>query len=172
MKKGDRIVKKICLKTIVIIMLTVLMLGISMLFVGCEDNENKCYEITIHPIHPITGEEVYPITLDSETLYGDREFIEIKFKEKGKNKFLPNKYISLNELNSLVDIYVSTLDSDYKETIMLHGSIKYPENIPKEKGTYRIQVEFNYYTYDAYGDVLILSTKFKQTYLNFGLKII
>ena len=139
-------------------MLMVLMLGMSMLFVGCEDYANKVYEITLHPIHPITGEErseAY-MTIDSETLYGDREFIEIKFREKGKNKFLPNKYISLN----------------YKETIMLHGSIKYPENIPKEKGTYRIQVEFNYYTYDAYGDVLILSTKFKQTYLNFGLKII
>ena len=166
--------KKIFLKTIVILMVTVLMLGISMLFVGCEDYENKVYEITLHPIHPITGEErseAY-MTIDSETLYGDREFIEIKFKEKGKNKFLPNKYISLNELNSLVDIYVSTLDSKHKKKIMLHGSIKYPENIPKEKGTYRIQVEFNYYTYDAYGDVLILSTKFKQTYLNFGLKII
>ena len=172
MKKGDRIVKKICLKTIVIIMLTVLMLGISMLFVGCEDNENKCYEITIHPIHPITGEEVYPITLDSETLYGDREFVEIKFKEKGKKKFLPNKYISLNELNSLVDIYVSTLDSDYKETIMLHGSIKYPENIPKEKGDYSIVVEFNNYTYDTNGDMMRLSTKFESAIKTFGLIIV
>ena len=164
--------KKIFLKTLVILMLMVLMLGMSMLFVGCEDNENKCYEITIHPIHPITGEEVYPITLDSETLYGDREFVEIKFKEKGKKKFLPNKYISLNELNSLVDIYVSTLDSDYKEKIMLHGSIKYPENIPKEKGTYIIYVDFNNYTYDAYGDVLILSTRFKYTFIEIELRIV
>ena len=164
--------KKIFLKTLVISMLMVLMLGMSMLFVGCEDYENKCYEITIHPIHPITGEEVYPITLDSETLYGDREFVEIKFKEKGKKKFLPNKYISLNELKNLVNMYVYTDDSKDSKQIMSYGSIKYPENIPKEKGAYRIQVEFNYYTYDAYGDVLILSTKFKQTYLNFGLKII
>ena len=164
--------KKIFLKTLVILMLMVLMLGISMLFVGCEDNENKCYEITIHPIHPITGEEVYPITLDSETLYGDREFVEIKFKEKGKNKFLPNKYISLNELNHLVDIYVSTLDSDYKETIMLHGSIKYPENIPKEKGTYIIYVEFNNYTYDGYGNMLRLSTKFEYTFIEIELRIV
>ena len=164
--------KKIFLKSMVIVMLTVLMLGISMLFVGCEDNENKCYEITIHPIHPITGEEVYPITLDSETLYGDREFIEIKFKEKGKKKFLPNKYISLNELNRLVDIYVSTLDSKHKKKIMLHGSIKYPENIPKEKGTYIIYVDFNNYTYDAYGDVLILSTRFKYTFIEIELRIV
>ena len=164
--------KKIFLKSMVIVMLTVLMLGISMLFVGCEDNENKCYEITIHPIHPITGEEVYPITLDSETLYGDREFVEIKFKEKGKKKFLPNKYISLNELNRLVDIYVSTLDSKHKKKIMLHGSIKYPENIPKEKGTYIIYVDFNNYTYDAYGDVLILSTRFKYTFIEIELRIV
>ena len=166
--------KKIFLKSMVIVMLTVLMLGISMLFVGCEDNENKCYEITIHPIHPITGEErseAY-MTIDSETLYGDREFIEIKFKEKGKNKFLPNKYISLNELNHLVDIYVSTLDSDYKETIMLHGSIKYPENIPKEKGTYIIYVEFNNYTYDGYGNMLRLSTKFEYTFIEIELRIV
>ncbi len=166
--------KKIFLKTLVILMLMVLMLGMSMLFVGCEDYANKVYEITLHPIHPITGEErseAY-MTIDSETLYGDREFIEIKFKEKGKNKFLPNKYISLNELKHLVNMYVYIDDSKDSKQIMSHGSIKYPENIPKEKGTYRIQVEFNYYTYDAYGDVLILSTKFKQTYLNFGLKII
>ena len=166
--------KKIFLKSIVIVMLMVLMLGMSMLFVGCEDYANKVYEITLHPIHPITGEErseAY-MTIDSETLYGDREFIEIKFKEKGKNKFLPNKYISLNELNSLVDIYVSTLDSDYKETIMLHGSIKYPENIPKEKGTYIIYVDFNNYTYDAYGDVLILSTRFKYTFIEIELRIV
>ena len=166
--------KKIFLKTLVILMLMVLMLGMSMLFVGCEDYANKVYEITLHPIHPITGEErseAY-MTIDSETLYGDREFIEIKFKEKGKNKFLPNKYISLNELNSLVDIYVSTLDSDYKETIMLHRSIKYPENIPKEKGTYIIYVDFNNYTYDAYGDVLILSTRFKYTFIEIELRIV
>ena len=164
--------KKIFLKTLVISMLMVLMLGMSMLFVGCEDYANKVYEITLHPIHPITGEEVYPITLDSETLYGDREFVEIKFKEKGKKKFLPNKYISLNELNSLVDIYVSTLDSDYKETIMLHGSIKYPENIPKEKGDYSIVVEFNNYTYDTNGDMMRLSTKFESAIKTFGLIIV
>ncbi len=166
--------KRIFLKTLVILMLMVLMLGMSMLFVGCEDNENKCYEITIHPIHPITGEErseAY-MTIDSETLYGDREFIEIKFKEKGKNKFLPNKYISLNELNSLVDIYVSTLDSKHKKKIMLHGSIKYPENIPKEKGTYIIYVEFNNYTYDGYGNMLRLSTKFEYTFIEIELRIV
>ena len=166
--------KKIFLKSMVIVMLTVLMLGMSMLFVGCEDYANKVYEITLHPIHPITGEErseAY-MTIDSETLYGDREFIEIKFKEKGKNKFLPNKYISLNELNSLVDIYVSTLDSKHKKKIMLHGSIKYPENIPKEKGTYIIYVDFNNYTYDAYGDVLILSTRFKYTFIEIELRIV
>ena len=166
--------KKIFLKTLVILMLMVLMLGMSMLFVGCEDYANKVYEITLHPIHPITGEErseAY-MTIDSETLYGDREFIEIKFKEKGKNKFLPNKYISLNELNSLVDIYVSTLDSKHKKKIMLHGSIKYPENIPKEKGTYIIYVDFNNYTYDAYGDVLILSTRFKYTFIEIELRIV
>ena len=166
--------KKIFLKTLVISMLMVLMLGMSMLFVGCEDYANKVYEITLHPIHPITGEErseAY-MTIDSETLYGDREFIEIKFKEKGKNKFLPNKYISLNELNHLVDIYVSTLDSDYKETIMLHWSIKYPENIPKEKGTYIIYVEFNNYTYDGYGNMLRLSTKFEYTFIEIELRIV
>lgn len=166
--------KKIFLKSMVIVMLTVLMLGISMLFVGCEDYENKVYEITLHPIHPITGEERSEahMTIDSETLYGDREFIEIKFKEKGKKKFLPNKYISLNELNRLVDIYVSTLDSKHKKKIMLHGSIKYPENIPKEKGTYIIYVDFNNYTYDAYGDVLILSTRFKYTFIEIELRIV
>ena len=166
--------KKIFLKSMVIVMLMVLMLGMSMLFVGCEDYANKVYEITLHPIHPITGEErseAY-MTIDSETLYGDREFIEIKFREKGKNKFLPNKYISLNELNSLVDIYVSTLDSDYKETIMLHGSIKYPENIPKEKGDYSIVVEFNNYTYDTNGDMMRLSTKFESAIKTFGLIIV
>ncbi len=166
--------KKIFLKTLVILMLMVLMLGMSMLFVGCEDYANKVYEITLHPIHPITGEErseAY-MTIDSETLYGDREFIEIKFKEKGKKKFLPNKYISLNELNSLVDIYVSTLDSKHKKKIMLHGSIKYPENIPKEKGDYSIVVEFNNYTYDTNGDMMRLSTKFESVRKTFGLIIV
>ena len=164
--------KKIFLKSIVIVMLMVLMLGMSMLFVGCEDYENKCYEITIHPIHPITGEEVYPITLDSETLYGDREFVEIKFKEKGKKKFLPNKYISLNELKHLVNMYVYIDDSKDSKQIMSHGSIKYPENIPKEKGDYSIVVEFNNYTYDTNGDMMRLSTKFESAIKTFGLIIV
>ncbi len=164
--------KKIFLKTLVISMLMVLMLGISMLFVGCEDYENKVYEITLHPIHPITGEEVYPITLDSETLYGDREFVEIKFKEKGKKKFLPNKYISLNELKHLVNMYVYIDDSKDRKPIMSHGSIKYPENIPKEKGDYSIVVEFNNYTYDTNGDMMRLSTKFESAIKTFGLVIV
>ena len=164
--------KKIFLKSMVIVMLMVLMLGMSMLFVGCEDYENKCYEITIHPIHPITGEEVYPITLDSETLYGDREFVEIKFKEKGKKKFLPNKYISLNELKHLVNMYVYIDDSKDSKQIMSHGSIKYPENIPKEKGDYSIVVEFNNYTYDTNGDMMRLSTKFESAIKTFGLIIV
>ena len=164
--------KKIFLKSMVIVMLTVLMLGMSMLFVGCEDYANKVYEITLHPIHPITGEEVYPITLDSETLYGDREFVEIKFKEKGKKKFLPNKYISLNELKHLVNMYVYIDDSKDRKPIMSHGSIKYPENIPKEKGDYSIVVEFNNYTYDTNGDMMRLSTKFESAIKTFGLVIV
>ena len=164
--------KKIFLKTLVISMLMVLMLGMSMLFVGCEDYANKVYEITLHPIHPITGEEVYPITLDSETLYGDREFVEIKFKEKGKKKFLPNKYISLNELKHLVNMYVYIDDSKDRKPIMSHGSIKYPENIPKEKGDYSIVVEFNNYTYDTNGDMMRLSTKFESAIKTFGLVIV
>ena len=164
--------KKIFLKSMVIVMLTVLMLGMSMLFVGCEDYANKVYEITLHPIHPITGEEVYPITLDSETLYGDREFVEIKFKEKGKKKFLPNKYISLNELKHLVNMYVYIDDSKDSKPIMTHGAIKYPENIPKEKGRYNIVVEFNNYTYDTNGDMMRLSTKFESAIKTFGLVIV
>ncbi len=166
--------KKIFLKTLVILMLMVLMLGMSMLFVGCEDYANKVYEITLHPIHPITGEErseAY-MTIDSETLYGDREFIEIKFKEKGKKKFLPNKYISLNELKHLVNMYVYIDDSKDSKQIMSHGSIKYPENIPKEKGDYSIVVEFNNYTYDTNGDMMRLSTKFESAIKTFGLIIV
>ena len=166
--------KKIFLKTLVILMLMVLMLGMSMLFVGCEDYANKVYEITLHPIHPITGEErseAY-MTIDSETLYGDREFVEIKFKEKGKKKFLPNKYISLNELKHLVNMYVYIDDSKDSKQIMSHGSIKYPENIPKEKGDYSIVVEFNNYTYDTNGDMMRLSTKFESVRKTFGLVIV
>ncbi len=166
--------KKIFLKSMVIVMLMVLMLGMSMIFVGCEDYANKVYEITLHPIHPITGEErseAY-MTIDSETLYGDREFVEIKFKEKGKKKFLPNKYISLNELKHLVNMYVYIDDSKDRKPIMSHGSIKYPENIPKEKGDYSIVVEFNNYTYDTNGDMMRLSTKFESEIKTFGLVIV
>ena len=69
-------------------------------------------------------------------------------------------------------MYVYIDDSKDSKQIMSHGSIKYPENIPKEKGDYSIVVEFNNYTYDTNGDMMRLSTKFESAIKTFGLIIV
>ena len=152
-------------KKLAVILLAALLLTISMaMFSGCNEKEPR--EVEIEIINPLTGEV---LEQDGVIELPDEETpIEVRVKDKKKNKYLTDKDLEGVTLKECLNISVSRLwKYDYKEALNTKGKFPIEEEGVVTSNYYEIEVKFETKPWDVFEEEYERKYEAKNLVLNF-----
>ena len=152
-------------KKLAVILLAIFLLTISMAtFSGCKDKEPR--EVEIEIINPLTGE-----VLDQDgviELPDEETPIEVRVKDKKKNKYLTDKDLEGVTLKECLNISVSRLwKYDYKEALNTKGKFPIEEEGVVTSNYYEIEVKFETKPWNVFEEEYKSKYEAKNLVLNF-----
>ena len=127
-------------RKLAVLLLAALLLTVSMaMFSGCNEKEPR--EVEIEIINPLTGEV---LEQDGIIELPDEETpIEVRVKDKKKDKYLTDKDLEGITLKECLNISVSRLwKYDYKEALNTRGKFPIEEEGVVTSNYYEIEVKF------------------------------
>lgn len=152
-------------KKLAVILLAALLLTISMAtFSGCKEKEPR--EVEIEIINPLTGEV---LEQDGVIELPDEETpIEVRVKDKKKNKYLTDKDLEGVTLKECLNISVSRLwKYDYKEALNTKGKFPIEEEGVVTSNYYEIEVKFETKPWNVFEEEYKRKYEAKNLILNF-----
>ena len=152
-------------KKLAVILLAALLLTISMaMFSGCNEKEPR--EVEIEIINPLTGEV---LEQDGVIELPDEETpIEVRVKDKKKDKYLTDKDLEGITLKECLNISVSRLwKYDYKEALNTKGKFPIEEEGVVTSNYYEIEVKFETKPWDVFEEEYERKYEAKNLVLNF-----
>ena len=152
-------------KKLAVILLAIFLLTISMaMFSGCNEKEPR--EVEIEIINPLTGE-----VLDQDgviELPDEETPIEVRVKDKKKNKYLTDKDLEGITLKECLNISVSRLwKYDYKEALNTKGKFPIEEEGVVTSNYYEIEVKFETKPWNVFEEEYERKYEAKNLILNF-----
>lgn len=124
-------------KVVVMILTLILVCSIGLTLAGCV-NHNTRYQIVFDVIDPTTEEPMVNSYIEEKA--EDFAGIEIKYRLKGEEKYLPNKEISLAWLKSMTKYYLYIEDDSLPITNYEIINDEWPTKV----GKYRVRIDFNF----------------------------
>ena len=152
-------------RKIAVFLLVVLLLTVSMAtFSGCNEKEPR--EVEIEIINPLTGEV---LEQDGVIELPDEETpIEVRVKDKKKDKYLTDKDLEGVTLKECLNISVSRLwKYDYKEALNTKGKFPIEEEGVVTSNYYEIEVKFETKPWDVFEEEYERKYEAKNLVLNF-----
>ena len=152
-------------RKIAVFLLVVLLLTVSMAtFSGCNEKEPR--EVEIEIINPLTGEV---LEQDGIIELPDEETpIEVRVKDKKKDKYLTDKDLEGITLKECLNISVSRLwKYDYKEALNTRGKFPIEEEGVVTSNYYEIEVKFETKPWDVFEEEYERKYEAKNLVLNF-----
>ncbi len=152
-------------RKIAVFLLVVLLLTVSMAtFSGCNEKEPR--EVEIEIINPLTGEV---LEQDGIIELPDEETpIEVRVKDKKKDKYLTDKDLEGITLKECLNISVSRLwKYDYKEALNTKGKFPIEEEGVVTSNYYEIEVKFETKPWDVFEEEYERKYEAKNLVLNF-----
>ena len=152
-------------RKIAVFLLVVLLLTVSMAtFSGCNEKEPR--EVEIEIINPLTGEV---LEQDGVIELPDEETpIEVRVKDKKKDKYLTDKDLEGITLKECLNISVSRLwKYDYKEALNTKGKFPIEEEGVVTSNYYEIEVKFETKPWDVFEEEYERKYEAKNLVLNF-----
>ena len=152
-------------RKLAVLLLAALLLTISMAtFSGCKDKEPR--EVEIEIINPLTGEV---LEQDGVIELPDEETpIEVRVKDKKKNKYLTDKDLEGVTLKECLNISVSRLwKYDYKEALNTKGKFPIEEEGVVTSNYYEIEVKFETKPWNVFEEEYKRKYEAKNLVLNF-----
>ncbi len=152
-------------RKLAVLLLAALLLTVSMaMFSGCNDKEPR--EVEIEIINPLTGEV---LEQDGVIELPDEETpIEVRVKDKKKNKYLTDKDLEGVTLKECLNISVSRLwKYDYKEALNTKGKFPIEEEGVVTSNYYEIEVKFETKPWDVFEEEYERKYEAKNLVLNF-----
>ena len=152
-------------RKLAVLLLAALLLTISMAtFSGCKDKEPR--EVEIEIINPLTGE-----VLDQDgviELPDEETPIEVRVKDKKKDKYLTDKDLEGITLKECLNISVSRLwKYDYKEALNTKGKFPIEEEGVVTSNYYEIEVKFETKPWNVFEEEYKSKYEAKNLVLNF-----
>ena len=152
-------------RKVAVLLLAALLLTVSMaMFSGCKDKEPR--EVEIEIINPLT-EEV--LEQDGVIELPDEETpIEVRVKDKKKDKYLTDKDLEGVTLKECLNISVSRLwKYDYKEALNTKGKFPIEEEGVVTSNYYEIEVKFETKPWNVFEEEYKRKNEAKNLVLNF-----
>ena len=152
-------------KKLAVILLAIFLLTVSMAtFSGCNEKEPR--EVEIEIINPLTGEV---LEQDGVIELPDEETpIEVRVKDKKKDKYLTDKDLEGVTLKECLNISVSRLwKYDYKEALNTRGKFPIEEEGVVTSNYYEIEVKFETKPWDVFEEEYERKYEAKNLVLNF-----
>ncbi len=152
-------------KKLAVILLAIFLLTVSMaMFSGCNEKEPR--EVEIEIINPLTGEV---LEQDGVIELPDEETpIEVRVKDKKKDKYLTDKDLEGVTLKECLNISVSRLwKYDYKEALNTRGKFPIEEEGVVTSNYYEIEVKFETKPWDVFEEEYERKYEAKNLVLNF-----
>ncbi len=152
-------------KKLAVILLAIFLLTVSMaMFSGCNEKEPR--EVEIEIINPLTGEV---LEQDGVIELPDEETpIEVRVKDKKKDKYLTDKDLEGVTLKECLNISVSRLwKYDYKEALNTKGKFPIEEEGVVTSNYYEIEVKFETKPWDVFEEEYERKYEAKNLVLNF-----
>ena len=152
-------------RKVAVLLLAALLLTVSMaMFSGCKDKEPR--EVEIEIINPLTGEV---LEQDGVLELPDEETpIEVRVKDKKKDKYLTDKDLEGVTLKECLNISVSRLwKYDYKEALNTKGKFPIEEEGVVTSNYYEIEVKFETKPWDVFEEEYERKYEAKNLILNF-----
>ena len=152
-------------KKLAVILLAIFLLTISMaMFSGCKEKEPR--EVEIEIINPLTGEV---LEQDGVIELPDEETpIEVRVKDKKKDKYLTDKDLEGITLKECLNISVSRLwKYDYKEALNTKGKFPIEEEGVVTSNYYEIEVKFETKPWNVFEEEYKRKYEAKNLVLNF-----
>ncbi len=152
-------------KKLAVILLAIFLLTVSMAtFSGCNEKEPR--EVEIEIINPLTGEV---LEQDGVIELPDEETpIEVRVKDKKKDKYLTDKDLEGVTLKECLNISVSRLwKYDYKEALNTKGKFPIEEEGVVTSNYYEIEVKFETKPWDVFEEEYERKYEAKNLVLNF-----
>ena len=152
-------------RKLAVLLLAALLLTISMAtFSGCKDKEPR--EVEIEIINPLTGEV---LEQDGVIELPDEETpIEVRVKDKKKDKYLTDKDLEGITLKECLNISVSRLwKYDYKEALNTKGKFPIEEEGVVTSNYYEIEVKFETKPWNVFEEEYKRKYEAKNLVLNF-----
>ncbi len=152
-------------KKLAVILLAIFLLTVSMaMFSGCNEKEPR--EVEIEIINPLTGEV---LEQDGVIELPDEETpIEVRVKDKKKDKYLTDKDLEGVTLKECLNISVSRLwKYDYKEALNTRGKFPIEEEGVVTSNYYEIEVKFETKPWNVFEEEYERKYEAKNLVLNF-----
>ena len=152
-------------KKLAVILLAIFLLTVSMAtFSGCNEKEPR--EVEIEIINPLTGEV---LEQDGIIELPDEETpIEVRVKDKKKDKYLTDKDLEGITLKECLNISVSRLwKYDYKEALNTRGKFPIEEEGVVTSNYYEIEVKFETKPWNVFEEEYERKYEAKNLVLNF-----
>ena len=152
-------------RKLAVLLLAALLLTVSMaMFSGCNEKEPR--EVEIEIINPLTGEV---LEQDGVIELPDEETpIEVRVKDKKKDKYLTDKDLEGVTLKECLNISVSRLwKYDYKEALNTKGKFPIEEEGVVTSNYYEIEVKFETKPWDIFEEEYERKYEAKNLVLNF-----
>ena len=152
-------------RKLAVLLLAALLLTVSMaMFSGCNEKEPR--EVEIEIINPLTGEV---LEQDGVIELPDEETpIEVRVKDKKKNKYLTDKDLEGVTLKECLNISVSRLwKYDYNEALNTKGKFPIEEEGVVTSNYYEIEVKFETKPWDVFEEEYERKYEAKNLVLNF-----
>ena len=152
-------------KKLAVILLAIFLLTVSMaMFSGCNEKEPR--EVEIEIINPLTGEV---LEQDGVIELPDEETpIEVRVKDKKKDKYLTDKDLEGVTLKECLNISVSRLwKYDYKEALNTKGKFPIEEEGVVTSNYYEIEVKFETKPWNVFEEEYERKYEAKNLVLNF-----
>ena len=152
-------------RKVAVLLLAALLLTVSMaMFSGCKDKEPR--EVEIEIINPLTGEV---LEQDGVIELPDEETpIEVRVKDKKKDKYLTDKDLEGVTLKECLNISVSRLwKYDYKEALNTKGKFPIEEEGVVTSNYYEIEVKFETKPWNVFEEEYERKYEAKNLVLNF-----
>ena len=152
-------------KKLAVILLAIFLLTVSMAtFSGCNEKEPR--EVEIEIINPLTGEV---LEQDGVIELPDEETpIEVRVKDKKKDKYLTDKDLEGVTLKECLNISVSRLwKYDYKEALNTRGKFPIEEEGVVTSNYYEIEVKFETKPWNVFEEEYERKYEAKNLVLNF-----
>ena len=152
-------------RKIAVFLLVVLLLTVSMAtFSGCNEKEPR--EVEIEIINPLTGEVLEQDGIIE--LPEEETPIEVRVKDKKKDKYLTDKDLEGVTLKECLNISVSRLwKYDYKEALNTRGKFPIEEEGVVTSNYYEIEVKFETKPWDVFEEEYERKYEAKNLVLNF-----